>query len=56
MIEAIAMNANFRALTLDELDQVSGGKKPVTVRVQRCTTTIYPGGKEVQKCTTVSWR
>jgi hypothetical protein len=54
MINAKVMNADVRALTLDELDEVSGGKKAIGVRVQNCTTTIYPGGKEVQKCTVVS--
>jgi hypothetical protein len=45
---------NLRALTIDELDQVSGGKKAIYVLVERCTTTIEKGGKEVQTCKTVS--
>ena len=48
------MNADVRALTVDELDEVSGGKKATGVRVENCTTTIYPDGKEVQKCRVVS--
>ncbi len=49
-----AMNADVRALTVDELDEVSGGKKATGVRVENCTTTIHPDGKEVQKCRVVS--
>jgi hypothetical protein len=54
MINAAAMNVDVRALTRDELDEVSGGKKATTVRVENCTTTIHPDGKEVQKCRVVS--
>jgi hypothetical protein len=54
MINANAINADVRALTVDELDQVSGGKKAIGVRVENCTTTVHAGGKEVQKCTVVS--
>jgi hypothetical protein len=56
MTNAVAMNVGLRALTVDELDEVSGGKgkKATGVRIENCTTTIYPGGKEVQKCTVVS--
>jgi hypothetical protein len=50
---AIVAN-NLRALTIDELDQVSGGKgkKVEFIVVERCTTTIGKDGKESQSCTT----
>jgi hypothetical protein len=54
MTNAVAINADLRALTLDELERVSGGKKATGVRVENCTTTFYPDGKEVQKCRVVS--
>jgi hypothetical protein len=54
MLDAITANAGVRALTVDELDQVSGGKKATYILVERCTTTIHKGGKEVQTCKTVS--
>jgi hypothetical protein len=56
MIQALKMNADVRALTLDELEEVSGGKgkQPTGVTVERCTTTHYPDGREVQKCKVVS--
>jgi hypothetical protein len=54
MINAAVMNADVRALTVDELDEVSGGKKATGVRIENCTTTIHPDGKEVQKCRVVS--
>jgi len=54
MTKAVAMNVGVRALTVDEFDQVSGGKTATGVRVENCTTKIYPNGKEVQKCTVVS--
>ena len=54
MTNAVAVNADVRALTVDELEEVSGGKKVTGVRVENCTTKISPNGKEVQKCTVVS--
>jgi hypothetical protein len=55
MFEASEILPGVRALTIDELDQVSGGKgkKAWYVQVERCTTTITDG-KEVQTCKTVS--
>ena len=56
MFKASEILRGVRALTIDELDQVSGGKgkKAWYVQVERCTTTVGTDGKEVQKCKTVS--
>jgi len=56
MFKASEILSGVRALTIDELDQVSGGKgkKAFYVQVERCTTTVGNDGKEVQSCKTVS--
>jgi hypothetical protein len=56
MFEANNVSSTLRALTLDELDLVSGGKgkKADYIVVERCTTTIGSDGREVQKCKVVS--
>ena len=56
MFKASEILPGVRALTIDELDQVSGGKgkKAWYVQVERCTTTVGTDGKEVQTCKTVS--
>jgi hypothetical protein len=56
MFKASEILSGVRALTIDELDQVSGGKgkKAFYVMVERCTTTVGGDGKEVQTCKTVS--
>jgi hypothetical protein len=56
MLNASNVPSTLRALSVDELDQVSGGKgkKAFYVTVERCTTTVGPGGKETQTCKTVS--
>ncbi|MCZ7660318.1 MAG: hypothetical protein M5U07_21905 [Xanthobacteraceae bacterium] len=43
----------LRALTIDELDQVSGGKKATYIIVEKCTETKGPKGT-VQTCKVVS--
>jgi hypothetical protein len=56
MFKANEILSGVRALSTDELDQVSGGKgkKAWYVQVERCTTTVGNDGKEVQTCKTVS--
>jgi hypothetical protein len=55
MFAANEMTVEPRALTIDELDQVSGGKKKAEyITVERCTEVKGKDGRTVQTCKLVS--